>query len=194
MVKHEDRRDEWSMVIAIALIAVGALLLLGRLGPVSRVVSEIAKFAWPLALIGLGLLLYFSARAGSRPGGSGKRLYRSRERRMVAGVLGGLADYFGIDATLVRVLYVVFAMLTGFMPGVFLYVIAIFLVPEEPAGGGAVAGSYVPSPPASSGDSAWSGWPHGGTETVQVPPPDVPAPPAAPAVSPEDAKDEDGTT
>jgi phage shock protein C len=189
-LKSQERRDEWSMVIAIALIAVGALLLLGRLGPISRVVNEIAKFAWPLALIGLGLLLYFSARAGSQAGGSARRLYRSRDQRMVAGVLGGLASYFGINPTPVRVLFVVFVLLTGVMPGVLLYVIAMFLVPEESSDAASVAGAYVPTPPAPSGGGEWSGWPHGGTETVQVPAPDVPPPPAP---APPDAGSEDTT-
>jgi hypothetical protein len=62
------------MVFAIALIAIGVLLLLGRLGPVSAVITQISHFAWPLALIGLGLLVYFSARNADQAGGSGRRL------------------------------------------------------------------------------------------------------------------------
>ena len=184
------------MVFAIALISIGVLLLLGRLGPISRVIGQVSKFAWPLALIGLGLLLYFSARSASRPGGSGRRLYRSRSERMVGGVLGGVASYFGIDATIVRVVFVVFVVLTGVMPGVLLYIIAMFLVPEEPVAGAEVSAAYVPAPPASSGGSAWSGWPHAGTETVQVPPPVEPPapaePPAAAGPTPEAAPEPPG--
>jgi len=59
-----------------------------------------------------------------------KRLYRSRSDRSVAGVCGGIADYLGIDPTLVRIIWVLFAVAGG--PGVILYVIMALVVPEEP--------------------------------------------------------------
>ena len=59
-----------------------------------------------------------------------KRIYRSRDERMVAGVCGGIGEYFGIDPTLVRLLFV-FGTLVGFQ-GVLAYVILMILVPEEP--------------------------------------------------------------
>jgi phage shock protein C len=42
-----------------------------------------------------------------------RKLYRSRSTRMIAGVCGGLADYFNIDATLVRVLFLLLAVFGG---------------------------------------------------------------------------------
>jgi phage shock protein PspC (stress-responsive transcriptional regulator) len=42
-----------------------------------------------------------------------RKLYRSRSQRMIAGVCGGLADYFNIDATLVRVLFLLLAVFGG---------------------------------------------------------------------------------
>jgi phage shock protein PspC (stress-responsive transcriptional regulator) len=57
-------------------------------------------------------------------------LRRSRTDRMVAGVCGGIARTFGIDAALVRILLVA-ATLLGFGTGAVLYVIAWFIVPEE---------------------------------------------------------------
>ncbi|MEJ2348727.1 MAG: PspC domain-containing protein [Anaerolineales bacterium] len=59
-----------------------------------------------------------------------KRLYRSREDRMIAGVCGGLGDYFGIDPTLVRLLFVFAALFYG--PGILAYLILMLVVPEEP--------------------------------------------------------------
>lgn len=59
-----------------------------------------------------------------------KRLYRSRSDRRVAGVCAGIADYLGVDATLVRIAWVVFAVAGG--PGVLLYIILAAIVPEEP--------------------------------------------------------------
>lgn len=65
-----------------------------------------------------------------------KRLYRSRDDRMIAGVLGGLGEYLGIDATIVRLLWVVGTFLTGIVPGVVLYVLFWAIIPPEPAAGG----------------------------------------------------------
>lgn len=60
--------------------------------------------------------------------GEVRRLLRSRDDRMIAGVCGGLADYFGVDPTVVRVIAVI-ALIFGF-PGAFLgYLIAWAIVP-----------------------------------------------------------------
>jgi phage shock protein PspC (stress-responsive transcriptional regulator) len=59
-----------------------------------------------------------------------KKLRRSRNDRMVAGVCGGIAAQFGMDAALVRIILVA-ATLLGFGAGAVLYVAAWFIVPEE---------------------------------------------------------------
>jgi len=58
-----------------------------------------------------------------------KRLYRSRMDRMIAGVCGGLAKYFDIDPTIVRVLFVVSIFIGG--GGILAYIILWIVVPEE---------------------------------------------------------------
>jgi phage shock protein PspC (stress-responsive transcriptional regulator) len=58
-----------------------------------------------------------------------KKLYRSRNDRMLAGVAGGLADYFGIDPVLVRVIFVLVFFLGG--GGLLAYIILWIVVPEE---------------------------------------------------------------
>ena len=60
-----------------------------------------------------------------------KKLYRSKTDKMISGVCGGLAQYFGVDATLVRL---VFALLVffGVGSGVLLYIILAIVVPLEP--------------------------------------------------------------
>ena len=60
-----------------------------------------------------------------------RRLYRSRSNRQVAGVCGGLAQYFNLDATLIRVLFIVLAVLGG--AGIVLYVAMWIIVPNEPS-------------------------------------------------------------
>lgn len=62
-----------------------------------------------------------------------KVLKRIPHKGALTGVLAGFAEYFQIDVTLLRVLYVLFVLSTGFFPGVLAYVIAVFLMPmEEP--------------------------------------------------------------
>ena len=57
-------------------------------------------------------------------------LRRSRSKRMIAGVVAGLADYFGVDVTLARVIYVVVSVLSAAFPGALVYVLLWLLIPE----------------------------------------------------------------
>jgi phage shock protein C len=59
-----------------------------------------------------------------------RKLYRSRTDRKLAGVCGGLAQYFNLDATLIRVLFLVLAVLGG--SGLVLYLAMWIIVPNEP--------------------------------------------------------------
>lgn len=59
-----------------------------------------------------------------------KRLYKSRENKMVDGVCGGIAECFGIDPTLVRLGWVLFCALGG--SGFLAYIIAAVIIPRRP--------------------------------------------------------------
>lgn len=62
--------------------------------------------------------------------GQTRKLYRSRNERKIAGVCGGLGEYFGIDPTLVRLLFVLGLIFVG---GTLLaYIILMIVIPEEP--------------------------------------------------------------
>ena len=61
-----------------------------------------------------------------------KRLYRSRTDRMIWGVCGGLANYFNIDPTIVRLIAVLLLFFGGFV--ILAYIILAIVVPVEPAG------------------------------------------------------------
>lgn len=50
---------------------------------------------------------------------------------MIAGVLGGLAAYFGFDPTLARVLYVILSVVSVAFPGILVYIILWIIMPEE---------------------------------------------------------------
>ncbi|MDN6626685.1 MAG: PspC domain-containing protein [Pisciglobus halotolerans] len=58
-----------------------------------------------------------------------KKLTKSRNDRMISGVLGGIAEYFGIDSTLVRIIFVV-ALFFGVGSPIFLYILLAILMPE----------------------------------------------------------------
>lgn len=61
---------------------------------------------------------------------NGKRLYKSRGSRMVSGVCGGIAEYFNIDPTIVRLLFVLLCFGGG--SGILAYIIAAIVIPEPP--------------------------------------------------------------
>lgn len=62
--------------------------------------------------------------------GRPKRLYRSSRDRMIYGICGGLAEYFAIDPTLVRLLMVIALFVTGGTVGI-AYLVARFIVPSD---------------------------------------------------------------
>jgi phage shock protein C len=57
-----------------------------------------------------------------------RKLYRSETQRMLAGVCGGLAEYFNIDATVMRVLFLILAVFGG--SGLVLYLVMWIVVPD----------------------------------------------------------------
>jgi phage shock protein C len=59
-----------------------------------------------------------------------RKLYRSKTNRKLAGVCGGLAQYFNVDATVIRVLFALLAVLGG--SGLVLYLAMWIIVPNEP--------------------------------------------------------------
>ena len=59
-----------------------------------------------------------------------RKLTRSRSDRMLAGVCGGLAQYFGLDASLVRIAYAILTIFTAFA-GVPVYILMWIIIPEE---------------------------------------------------------------
>lgn len=60
---------------------------------------------------------------------NGKRLYRSETNQMLCGVCAGIAEYFGIDPTLVRLAWVLFCALGG--SGVLAYILSTIIIPPE---------------------------------------------------------------
>lgn len=120
-------------------VALGILLLLGNFNilPLQRLWRLFWTLFWPMVLIGLGviLLLGITGRGidwrgvlrGQRP------LVRRQNNRMIAGVCGGLADFLGIDASVVRIVWAIGSAATLGL-GVMVYVILLLVMPEAPEG------------------------------------------------------------
>ena len=110
-----------------------------------------------------------------------KRLVRSTSNRVIGGVCGGVADFLNMDANLVRILTVLISLFTG-VP-VILYIIALFVMPEETAG-------QSTAPPPVAGPPTYPG-PFSGTQSSTPPPAYAPYPTAEAAgvtrPNPEDA-------
>lgn len=60
---------------------------------------------------------------------SEKRLFRSRENKMICGVCGGIGEFFGVDPTLIRLSFVLFGC-TG--TGIVAYFVAAVIIPDRP--------------------------------------------------------------
>ena len=95
---------------------------------------------WPGAVV-LGVVAYLAAwllmpRAETADGAfaaSQPRLMRSRADRRIAGICGGLAEYFDVDPTIVRVTWVILSIVAGAVVfGVVAYLIAWFIIPAAP--------------------------------------------------------------
>lgn len=60
-----------------------------------------------------------------------KKLYRSWDRKMIGGVCAGIAEYFDIDVSLVRLIFVAIGLITAVLPMLLFYIIAWIIVPVE---------------------------------------------------------------
>jgi len=60
-----------------------------------------------------------------------KRLYRSIKDRKIAGVCGGMAEYFDVDPTVVRLLWAL-TLIFGILPSIIAYIICWIVIPEKP--------------------------------------------------------------
>jgi phage shock protein C len=85
---------------------------------------------------------YCATVVGSHPSAR-KKLMRSRSDRKIAGVCAGLAEHLDLDATLVRVIWLFVAIMSGIFPGLLVYLVAWIVMPEEPVAAPAVATGQV---------------------------------------------------
>jgi len=137
MTEH-DRNKNVGIIAGATLILLGVYFIVVRVAgpllvPIRAALDFVWSIGWPLALIGLGVLVIVRRDALKPVGGlDGRRLYRSRTDKMVSGVLGGLAVYLGIESTFLRIAVVLLAILSGGGPAIIAYLIATVIVPVEP--------------------------------------------------------------
>jgi len=60
-----------------------------------------------------------------------KKLYLSNSDKIIGGVCGGVAEYFEIDPTLIRLIAVIATVLTGFVGGIIIYIVAMIIIPKD---------------------------------------------------------------
>jgi phage shock protein C len=68
--------------------------------------------------------------AGAVAGSPARRLHRSLADCKLAGVCGGIAEYFQVDSTIVRLVWVLVTFVTGIVPGIVVYIVAWLIMPE----------------------------------------------------------------
>ena len=61
-----------------------------------------------------------------------KRLFRSVTNKKIAGICGGIAEMMDVDPTIIRLVTIVIALVTGIIPFIIAYIIAWWIVPEQP--------------------------------------------------------------
>jgi phage shock protein C len=110
----------WEMVLATILIVIGIVVILfGGAMTTARRESEPGATA-----------------EGEKPSdptsiADVKRLYRNREHRIIFGICGGLGDYFHLDPVLIRLIWLLLSFFSG-GAGFLVYLVLVFVIPEEP--------------------------------------------------------------
>ena len=144
--KQEQRRSstDWNLVIGVILLILGIMFLLGQFDVFDFEYIRFNFFPWrlfwPIVLIGLGVFLLASGGTISnmvddvRERAGTSRLRKSRSDKMIFGVCGGLGKSFSIDPTILRVLWVAAALMSGGIL-VLVYIVLALIMPynsDEP--------------------------------------------------------------
>jgi phage shock protein PspC (stress-responsive transcriptional regulator) len=142
IMEYQKKNHNSTFLIAIILIVLGSLLLMKEFGLFNYFYIWKLPWAsiWALFLIVIGVFIILAGRNGkvssdkldSIPILSGlNKIYRSRNNRLIAGVCGGIGEYFNTDPTIIRLLWIL-ASFASIGLGIVIYVILIFVFPEQP--------------------------------------------------------------
>lgn len=134
-----DRDASGWVILGVVLIVAGFFLGARNLGivpwPLGYVWDMIMKARVGIGIVLIGIVLIWWAQSGRgfRAPVRGAKLYRSRQEKWLAGVLGGLAEYFGVDVTLLRLAFIALVVLFDVGGLVLAYIIMAIVVPYPPA-------------------------------------------------------------
>ena len=126
------------VILGGVLIAAGLFLGARTLGilpwPFVEFWGLAVKARYGIGIVVVGILLIVWAQSGHRFAAPvrGTKLYRSREGKWLAGVLGGLAEYFQVDVTWLRLAFIALVVLFDMGALVAAYIIMAIVVPQEP--------------------------------------------------------------
>ncbi len=141
-MSFEDMPPSTRIVVFVGVVLIGfgvcnfgmALIPTNVWNELIAFFSSVARFVWPMVLIIAGFFILWAVKKGKFDGFVERQTHgefrRSRTDQRLAGVCGGIAYYFGVDSTMVRIMVVI---LTALFPlFVFVaYMVMIFLVPKE---------------------------------------------------------------
>jgi phage shock protein C len=60
-----------------------------------------------------------------------KKLYRSKENKVLAGVIGGIGEHFDIDPVILRIIWIFLVVFTAFAPGIIVYFFSVLIIPKK---------------------------------------------------------------
>ncbi len=147
-VSPNDHDGTGWVIFGAVLVVIGVFTGMRSLDilpwPLMEILEVMSKAALGIGLVLLGVALIVWAQTGRRlpsPPVRGRKLYRSRDDKWVAGVLGGLAGYFGVDVTLLRIAFLALTVM-GMGSLIVAYIIMAIIVPYPPYPG-TVAGGPV---------------------------------------------------
>ncbi len=93
------------------------------------------QMLWAFFLIGIGAYLLYNRKRSDETEdvetGSKKKLYRSGEKKMLAGVCGGIADYFDMDVSIIRIIWAIITLASAGI-GLLVYILMVIVFPEKP--------------------------------------------------------------
>ncbi len=127
-------------IIGVVLFAALALWIWAIIDCLSANSTAEYKLLWLLVIIFLnviGAIIYFILSSNTRDisfgstYGKKRRLTRNSEDKMLAGVCGGIAKYFGIDSSIVRIVFVLLVFFVFHFLGLFLYIVAAIVIPSD---------------------------------------------------------------
>ena len=127
--RKNGNRPRLAVVFGVALIALGLFSLAGNVVPhqvwarIGELVQLVWRLVWPCALVAAGAFLLWASKRGKLAG------FVSAQDKRFLGVCGGIAYYFGVDSTVVRVIAVILLVMSP-PTAVFAYLLIALVVPR----------------------------------------------------------------